>query len=160
MKMNKTLFAASFAALAALASPVFADATLHVFLWDGGPDMEMVDGHKIGDGADRLTDSMGITVNVLTVPAGKVAFDVLNASTDSEHEMVVSKLSGPDGTLPYKADEGRVDEDAIGSEGEVEGLTPGERGKLEVNLEPGTYALYCNIPGHYAAGMWAVVTVK
>ncbi|WP_428548684.1 plastocyanin/azurin family copper-binding protein [Profundibacter sp.] len=87
-------------------------------------------------------------------------FDVINASTDSEHEMVVTKLSGPDGTLPYDTDAMRVDEEAAGSKGEVSELPAGEKGALTVTLEPGTYVLYCNIAGHYAAGMWTEITVK
>jgi uncharacterized cupredoxin-like copper-binding protein len=27
-------------------------------------------------------------------------------------------------------------------------------------LKPGRYILYCNIPGHYALGMWTLLTVK
>ena len=158
MNISRNMIAAAMVAAAGFVSPAFADTTLHVFLWDTGSDM--VDGHKIGDNADRSTDTMGVTVNTLVVPAGDVTFDVLNVSKDTEHEMVVSQLSGPDGVLPYNADSARVDEEAIGSKGEVEELEPGSGGKLTVTLVPGTYALYCNIPGHYAAGMWAVITVK
>ena len=146
--------------LAGMVQPALAQTTLHVFLWDAGADMDMVDGHKIGDGANRLDDTMGIAVNANEVPAGAVTFQALNTSADTEHEMVVSRLSGPDGTLPFKADISRVDESAIGSEGEVEELEPGNSGQLTVNLEPGTYVLYCNIPGHYAAGMWMKITVQ
>ncbi len=159
MKLARNILAAAIFAGAAIASPAFAGTTLHVFLWDAGADMDMLDNHKIGDGADHATDTMGVTANVTTVPAGEITFDVLNASTDSEHEMVVSKL-GPDGTLPYVADMARVDEEAAGSAGEVSELAPGDSGALTVTLEPGTYALYCNIAGHYASGMWTILTVK
>jgi len=30
----------------------------------------------------------------------------------------------------------------------------------ELDLTPGTYVVVCNEPGHYAAGMWAVITVQ
>jgi len=160
MKFSKSLIAAAAIAVAGMAQPVFADATLHVFLWDSGADTEMATGHKIGDGASRAEDNMGVTPNIIDVPAGKVTFKVLNVSTDTIHEMVVSKLSGPDGTLPFNADINRVDEDAAGSLGEVSELDPGASGELTINMEPGTYALYCNIPGHYADGMWDVITVE
>jgi Sulfocyanin (SoxE) domain len=39
-------------------------------------------------------------------------------------------------------------------------LPVGESKTLELNLEPGKYALVCNISGHYAAGMYADFTVK
>ena len=44
--------------------------------------------------------------------------------------------------------------------GEVSELDPGKSGTLTLKLDPGTYMLFCNIPGHYMAGMWTTVTVK
>ena len=160
MKTSRNIIAAAIVSFVGFVSPAFANTTLHVFLWDATADMEMVDNHKIGDNADPLTDVMGVTVNASVIPAGTVTFDVMNVSTDSEHEMVVTKLSGPDGTLPYNADAMRVDEEAAGSKGEVSELQSGAKGSLTVMLEPGTYVLYCNIEGHYAAGMWTEITVK
>lgn len=160
MKTSRKIIAAAMVSVVGFVSPSFADATLHVFLWDAMADMDMVDNHKISDNPDRLADVMGVAVNATVVPAGKVTFNVLNVSTDTEHEMVVTKLSGPDGTLPYVADAMRVDEEAAGSKGEVSELPPGEKGSLTVTLDPGTYVLYCNIEGHFAAGMWTVITVK
>jgi len=43
--------------------------------------------------------------------------------------------------------------------GEVPELDPGKSGTLSVSLQPGTYLLLCNQPGHYEAGMWTVFTV-
>lgn len=40
-----------------------------------------------------------------------------------------------------------------GVEEETDELGPGESGELTVELEPGTYELYCPIGGHRAAGM-------
>ncbi len=114
----------------------------------------------MGDGGDPLTATMGMAISVSTVPAGKVIFDVTNNSVDTMHEMVVSKLPGPDAVLPYNADIARVDESAIGNAGEIEDLDFSQEGELSVILDPGTYALYCNIPGHYAAGMWTKITVQ
>ncbi len=159
MKFSKTLMAAA-VAVAGLASPVFAQTTVHVFLWDAMDSMDMAEDHKIGDGAAKATDSMGIAVSVIEIPAGEVTFDVVNTAPDIEHEMVVTRLSGSDGSLPYNADDMAVDEEAAGSVGEVAELAPGASGALSVTLEPGSYALYCNVPGHYAAGMWTVITVK
>ena len=67
----------------------------------------------------------------------------------------------PDGAteLPYLVDEKRVDEDATDHLGEVSELDPGKSGSLTVNLTPGTYVLYCNIPGHFIDSMWTMLTV-
>ena len=42
---------------------------------------------------------------------------------------------------------------------EVENLVPDGRSTLTVDLSPGTYLVICNLPGHYARGMSAVLTV-
>jgi uncharacterized cupredoxin-like copper-binding protein len=44
--------------------------------------------------------------------------------------------------------------------GEVSELDPGKSGSLTLTLDAGTYMLFCNLPGHYMAGMWTFVTVK
>jgi uncharacterized cupredoxin-like copper-binding protein len=31
---------------------------------------------------------------------------------------------------------------------------------VTLNLEPGSYVLFCNIPGHYMGGMWSVITAE
>ena len=36
---------------------------------------------------------------------------------------------------------------------EVEDIAPSTSTSLTVTLEPGTYAMLCNLPGHYAQGM-------
>ncbi len=141
-----------------------AETTVHVSLWDMGPDSVMIDDmHQFGMGKGMMADMnmalMGISLDVATVAAGKVTFEVSNGSTDLIHEMVVSPIAARDSTLPYIADENKIDEDAAGHLGEVAELDPGKSGALSVELTPGLYILYCNIPGHYIGGMWTVLTV-
>ena len=60
-----------------------------------------------------------------------VTFEVVNASKDQIHEMIVAKLANTKKPLPYLVDENRVDEDEAGDLGEVsEGLDPGKSGAL------------------------------
>jgi uncharacterized cupredoxin-like copper-binding protein len=42
---------------------------------------------------------------------------------------------------------------------EIEDVTPGSTAELNVTLEPGTYAVVCNLPEHYALGMHATLKV-
>lgn len=156
--LKSTAVIAAFA-LAGFAQPAFAQVNLQVFMWDAPATVEIAQDHKMGDGANRLEDSMGITLNVLSVPAGKVTFNVLNTSEIMPHEMVVSRLDGSDAVLPYDTSIDRIDESAIGTMGEVEALDPGALDEMTLDLQPGTYVLYCNLPGHYSSGMWVKIEV-
>lgn len=143
------------AAIAASAASV-----VEVELWDEGQDRAMSTGITYATpGLDRSKASMGMRLSRSTVPAGEVTFNVTSSSKDMEHEMVVVPLKDPTKPLPYVASESRVDEDEAGDVGEVSELEPGYSGSLTVSLEPGSYLLVCNVPGHYAAGMWAELEV-
>jgi uncharacterized cupredoxin-like copper-binding protein len=72
----------------------------------------------------------------------------------------VAKLADAKQPLPYIANENRVDEDKEGDLGEVSELDAGKSGALRIEMAPGKYILYCNVPGHYTAGMWTTFTVK
>ncbi len=102
---------------------------------------------------------MGIKESVKSAREGVVTFKVKNNSKDTVHEMIVMYMADPSKMLPYIAGEQRVDEDKAGDKGEVSELDPGKSGSLTVNLKPGKYLLICNVPGHYAAGMWTELTV-
>ncbi len=160
MNFAKTAGIAVALVLVGLAQPAFADETLQVFLWDTGSDVDMIKGHKLSDRVSRVGEPMGISANASTVSAGEITFSVLNTSDDTIHEMVVVKLSDVNGTLPFNPEESRVDEELMNGFGEVAELEPGTRGQLTVTLEPGTYVLVCNIPGHYSSGMWTILTVE
>jgi len=160
MSITRRLALAGAASLGLLfASPAFAGATIAVSLWDQGGDMSTTSNLGYNMGGDMSQATMGIDVSPNTVSAGHVTFLVTNASSDTIHEMVVAPLASQDEVLPYVVDQNRVDEDGAKSLGEVSELEPHAAGELGINLKPGTYILYCNIPGHYASGMWAILNV-
>ena len=138
--------------------------TIQVSLWDkGGSSMNMVDEMKpMGMGmmgADMSMVTMGITADMTEVSAGEVTFQVVNDSKDMIHEMVLAPVVDATTPMPYSTDLQKVDEDTAGHLGEVAELDTGQSGALTLTLKPGTYILYCNIAGHYAAGMWTLLTV-
>ena len=101
-----------------------------------------------------------------SVPAGQVSLVVANMGWRT-HEVVVLPLAdgASAGQRPVGAD-GRIDE--TGSLGEVstscgaaagEGITSGSAGWTTLTLPPGRYELVCNLPNHYAAGMYQELTV-
>lgn len=72
-------------------------------------------------------------------------------------------------TIEKNAEQGndQGSEEGEGTEGEegeeeqsTQNLNPGETADLEVDLEPGTYQLYCPVDNHEERGMTATVTVQ
>jgi uncharacterized cupredoxin-like copper-binding protein len=99
---------------------------------------------------------MYIKPDVGSVPAGRTKFTVANVGT-VKHEMVVVKTPTPAGKLPTNAAGEASEKDAVG---EVSDLGAGRAETLTLNLKPGHYALICNLPGHYKAGMFTNFRVK
>ena len=88
--------------------------------------------------------------------AGKVVFNARNIG-EAPHELEVIATDTPAADFPVEKGQAKVDGEAIG---EVEGIGGGQNKVLEVDLEPGHYALICNIPGHYEPGMYADFDVR
>ncbi len=163
----------SVAALLALSLPLLsggialaAETTIHLSLWDKGANsmdsMGMMAPMGFAmEGMSMMAEkgTMGITADAASAPAGKVTFEVTNDSVDIVHEMLVVPIVDDTTPLPYVADENRVDEEAAGDLGEVSELDPGKSGALTLDLKPGKYLLFCNVPGHYVMGMWTIIEV-
>lgn len=62
------------------------------------------------------------------------------------------------------ANEGKIEHDLAVEGAGIEKKTPliaaGKEAKLEVDLKPGNYKLYCTVPGHEQLGMKTEVTVR
>ena len=110
---------------------------------------------------------MRLVVDRSTVPAGTVSLVLSNAGFRT-HELVVLPLAAGQqaGARPVGTDR-KVDETGslgeasrTGGSGAGEGIQPGTAGWTTLNLPAGRYELICNLPGHYAAGMYAEITVS
>jgi uncharacterized cupredoxin-like copper-binding protein len=148
---------------AAMTSPSqAAGAVVNVSLWDKGAEMAMAtDLGFPAAGKDMSKATMGIAVSVDTVKAGEITFEVLNSSKDAIHEVIITRLRDLTMLFPYNSSESRVDEDKMPDIlGEVSELEPSQTGALRLDLKPGKYLLFCNIPGHFMAGMWTIFTVS
>lgn len=140
--------------------PELPGTVVHAVVGDmGGPMMR-------GNGG-RSADSMVLRLDQTAVPRGTVSFVVTNPGS-KYHELVVLPLDGQQraGSRVVGSDR-RVDE--AGSLGEVadsaggsgdKGIAPGATGWVTLDLPAGRYELACNLPGHYAAGMYAEITVS
>lgn len=108
------------------------------------------------------TASLSVTLGNMTiqapktVPAGPTDVSALNADS-IVHEVVFIKTDTPAGKLPTDST-GTASEK--GSVGEIGDVPPNLSKSTTINLTPGHYALICNLPGHYAAGMFTDLTVK
>lgn len=87
--------------------------------------------------------------------AGKVTFNVDNQGSMT-HELVVMKTDTKAADLPTKDGEA-VESNVIGETGD---MAAGTKKTLTVTLQKGHYVLLCNLPGHYAGGMYKDFTVS
>lgn len=117
-------------------------------------------------GAATTGGMMRIYTDRAQVPAGTMSLRVANTGS-LVHELVVLPLPAGQqvGERPVGSDN-TVDE--AGSLGEAsktcgagagDGIDPGAVGWATLDLPAGNYELVCNLPGHYAAGMYAELTV-
>ena len=127
--------------------------------WHGAGSKLAATGGAAAAGATPVYTQLGemyIKPDTRSVPAGKVSFHVANIGKVM-HEMVVIRTDTPAGKLPTNS-VGEASEK--GAVGEVSDLGPGRDQFLTLNLKPGHYALICNLPGHYKAGMFTNFTVR
>ena len=79
------------------------------------------------------------------------------------HELVLARTNAAPSALPTLPD-GSVNEATLESQdrapGEISETEAGKSGKVTINLPAGNYVMYCNIPGHYAAGMYGSLVVN
>ena len=113
----------------------------------------------MGMGGDMSMAKMGINASPRQVRPGLVTFKVTNLASKIVHEVIVAKL--PDGTDKLAYDEAAmmVKENTLQAFGSVNEIDPSRSAALSLTLKPGKYMLYCNLPGHYMAGMWTVIDV-
>jgi uncharacterized cupredoxin-like copper-binding protein len=100
-----------------------------------------------------------ITPHAASAAAGKVRVTAVNDGKKAHEVLVVRARRGH--ALPRRG--GRIDEAALESDdlviGEIADVGPGRSRTKTFTLEKGSYVLFCNLPGHYKAGMKARLTV-
>jgi uncharacterized cupredoxin-like copper-binding protein len=149
------------------AVPSLPGTVVNVSLADMGGSMMGQRGGMMGQGRGMMSGgSVRLSADHATVPHGTVSFLATNGGS-IKHEMVILPLPASQavGARPTGAD-AKIDE--AGSLGEAsntngkgvgQGVVPGASSWMTVNLAPGQYELVCNLPNHYAAGMYTQLTV-
>jgi uncharacterized cupredoxin-like copper-binding protein len=139
----------------------------------GGDD----DGDEAATTAAAETESTGAAGGGLTIKMGDFFFDPKDATASSgtveitapnvgqtEHELVLFSSDADPAALPTAAN-GEVDEDALEKQGgvnagEIEEVLPGKTKTGSFELAAGKYVMFCNLPGHYAQGMYGSLTAN
>jgi len=117
-----------------------------------------------GAGGKTLEIKMGefyFEPSSATAKAGQTTIEAPNEGS-VEHELVLFKTNADPASLPTEAN-GEVDEEKLDKEaeeaGEIADVEAGDTKSEEFDLSPGKYVMFCNLPGHYAQGMYGTVTV-
>ena len=96
-----------------------------------------------------------------TANAGPTTIEAPNEGS-VEHELVLFKSNKNPAKLPTEAN-GEVNEEKLDKEaeeaGEIADVEAGDTKSEEFELTPGKYVMFCNLPGHYAGGMYGTLTV-
>lgn len=103
---------------------------------------------KVGTGSQHFTP-------------GHYDFTIANGGP-SQHELLVFRTELAPSNFPKESD-GGVQENGAGLDKVSDGdnIDPGSIQDRVVDLsQPGTYVFLCNLPGHYANGMYSVVNVS
>lgn len=162
MKLAKTLGAATLSLMLG-ATAALADTVIKVTLIDKSGmsgDLSKPLGLGMGMKGDMAQAKMGIAVNPKAAVPGTVRFDVTNLASSLIHEVIVARITGDEQVLPYDQSRNKVDMESLQVLGSVNEVEPNKSASLIIDLPAGKYLLFCNIAGHYMAGMWTTVDVK
>jgi uncharacterized cupredoxin-like copper-binding protein len=154
-------------------APALPGAVIDVTLVDMGRHMGFVHGGMMGNGSGQMMpDGWGVAgmmivrVSPTSAAAGTVSLRVTNVGM-ARHELVVLPLAtdarpgqravGADGTVAETGSVGEASNNC-GADG-GNGILSGGEGWTTLQLASGRYELICNLPGHYAAGMYTELDV-
>jgi uncharacterized cupredoxin-like copper-binding protein len=117
-------------------------------------------------GTAPLGSHMMLRAGPATVTAGQVSIIASNMGWRT-HELVILPLAAgasaghrvaePDGKVAETGSLGEAS--ASCASGTGDGVTAGSVGWTTITLTPGHYELLCNLPNHYADGMWQQLIV-
>ncbi len=114
----------------------------------------------MGMKADMTKAKMGINVNPKAVAHGDIKFNVTNLASNLVHEVIIARITDENKLLPYDQSRNKVDAEGMQTLGSIDEIDPSKSASITLELKPGKYLLYCNVAGHYMAGMWTVIEVQ
>lgn len=93
-----------------------------------------------------------------TAAAGSLKITAPNIG-NAVHELVLARTNDAPDALPTNS-AGEVVESKLDTVGEIADVASGKTKSNSFDLKPGKYVYFCNIPGHYKAGMYGSLDVK
>ena len=116
-----------------------------------------------GAGADVDIDitlkDFSIAASPSSASAGELTFSATNDGPSIHEFEILTVPAGVDAdALPVSSEV--ADTEGLTLVDEVEDIAPGTSAELTVSLEPGMYAVICNLPGHYEQGMHTTLVVE
>lgn len=112
---------------------------------------------------ETTTEAASTTATTTTTTTTNAATSV--PVTESEFKIALPKTTVAAGSYSFEvANDGKIEHDLVIQGNGVDEKTPtieaGKTATLKVDLKPGTYDVYCSIPGHKQAGMDVKLTVS
>jgi uncharacterized cupredoxin-like copper-binding protein len=111
---------------------------------------------------EQQTTSVAIVTSETTTTTAKPAETKVPVS-ETEFKITLGSTSFKAGEITFEVkDDGKIPHDLAikGTTDKTKEIAPGSNAELKVTLKPGTYVLYCSIPGHEQAGMKQSITVS
>jgi uncharacterized cupredoxin-like copper-binding protein len=110
-------------------------------------------------GIAATENDYSIALSTAAVGTGPNTFDVTNDGP-SLHEFIVLRTNLPADGLPLEANSSvNTDAPHLTTVGRIQNIQPCSTKSLTVDLKAGRYVVICDLPGHYAMGMRAPLTV-
>ena len=161
MKLSKNL-ATAVLLTSLLAPAALAETVVKVTLIDKLSNGDLSKPLNLGMGmhADMTKAPMGIAVNPKFARRGEVRLDVTNLASGLVHEVQVARITDEAQVLTYDQSRNKIDTEGLQVLGSVSEIMSNKSASLILDLAPGKYLLFCNVAGHYMAGMWATIEVK
>jgi uncharacterized cupredoxin-like copper-binding protein len=123
--------------------------------------------------AESTTTTLSVTVvqqtsTAQTTTQGTTTTTAKPAETkvpvsETEFKITLGSTTLKAGEITFEVkDDGKIPHDLAikGTSDKTKEIPPGSNAELKVTLKPGTYVLYCSIPGHEQAGMKQSITVS
>jgi len=111
----------------------------------------------------EASTTQAATTTAATTTTTSAATEV--PATETEFKIALPKTTVAAGSYTFEVkNDGKIEHDFVVKGEGVDEKTPtigaGKSATLEVDLKPGTYDVYCSIPGHKQAGMDLKLTVS